>query len=283
MVDATPGHVGDVQQAVDAAQVNERTVFGDVLDHAVDRLTFGQVRDDFGALFGAALFQDGATRHDDVAAATVHLQDLERLLQTHQRAGIAHGAHIDLRTGQEGDGTAQVDREAALDATEDGAFDALFAFVGLLQTVPGFLAAGLLTADRRFAAGVLDAVQIDLDLVADLDAGLFAGIGKFLQIDAAFHLVADVDDGLACLDGNDAAFDNAALVGGVNLEAFIQKGLELLHGRFSAHTYSVSFVSVFRPDGWLRRSLWCRWGNAKGSRHDARPVGMRSVLTMSPV
>jgi hypothetical protein len=34
VADTAPGHVGDVQQTVDAAEVDERTVFGDVLDHA---------------------------------------------------------------------------------------------------------------------------------------------------------------------------------------------------------------------------------------------------------
>ena len=33
VVDAAPGHVGDVQQAVDAAEVDEGAVVGDVLDH----------------------------------------------------------------------------------------------------------------------------------------------------------------------------------------------------------------------------------------------------------
>ena len=32
MVDAPPGDVGDVQQAVDAAEVDERAIVGDVLD-----------------------------------------------------------------------------------------------------------------------------------------------------------------------------------------------------------------------------------------------------------
>jgi hypothetical protein len=36
MVDAAPRDVGDVQQAVDAAQIDERTVVGDVLDDAFD-------------------------------------------------------------------------------------------------------------------------------------------------------------------------------------------------------------------------------------------------------
>jgi hypothetical protein len=36
MLDALPGHVGDVQQAVDAAQIHEGAVVGEVLDHALD-------------------------------------------------------------------------------------------------------------------------------------------------------------------------------------------------------------------------------------------------------
>jgi hypothetical protein len=242
MVDAAPGHVGDVQQAVHTAQVNEGTVFGDVLDHAVDHLTFGQVADDFGALFGAAFFQDRAARDDDVAATTVHLQDLERLLHAHQRASVTHRTDVNLRTGQEGDSAPQVDREAALDPTEDRAIDALLGGIGLFQTVPGFLAAGLLTADLGFATSVLDAVQIDLDGVAHVDVGLLTGVGEFFQVDAAFHLVADIDDGLARLDRDDLAFDDSALFGGVDLEAFLQQGFEVFHACFSAHIDQFPFL-----------------------------------------
>ena len=38
VVHTAPCHVGDVQQAVNAAQVNECTVFSDVLDHTVNRI-----------------------------------------------------------------------------------------------------------------------------------------------------------------------------------------------------------------------------------------------------
>ena len=38
VVDAAPAHVGDVEQAVDAAEVDERAVLGDVLDDALDDL-----------------------------------------------------------------------------------------------------------------------------------------------------------------------------------------------------------------------------------------------------
>ncbi len=165
---------------------------------------------------------------------------------THQRASVAHRADIDLRAGQERNGAAKIDGKAALDATEDGAFDALFLLVGFFQTIPGFLAAGLVTADRGFATGVLDPVKEDLDLIADGDFGGFTGICEFFQIDAAFHLVADIDDGLSRLDGDDLAFDNGPFVGRVDLEAFFQKGFEFFHSCFSAHAYLVPFQTFIR-------------------------------------
>src|SRR5262249_59045859 len=41
VVDAAPGHVGDVEQAVDATQIDEGAIVGDILDHAVDHLALG--------------------------------------------------------------------------------------------------------------------------------------------------------------------------------------------------------------------------------------------------
>ena len=128
MVDAAPCHVGDVQQAVDAAEVDERTVVGDVLDDAFDNLAFFEVLHDLRTLFGAALFEHGAARHDDVAAAAIHLEDLEGLRVVHQRGDVADRADVDLAARQEGHGAVEVDGEAALDLVEDDAFDALAAW-----------------------------------------------------------------------------------------------------------------------------------------------------------
>src|SRR6201999_136312 len=80
VIDAAPGDIGDVQQAVDAAEVHERTVIGDVLDHAVDDLALFEVLHQLLALLGARLLQHGAAGHDDVAAPAIHLEDLERLI-----------------------------------------------------------------------------------------------------------------------------------------------------------------------------------------------------------
>src|SRR5206468_6343310 len=141
VVDPAPGDIGDVEQAIDAAEVNERTVIGDVLDHAVDHLTFFEVLHQFLALLGAGLFENRAARHHDVAAAAIHLENLERLRVVHQRSDVADRSDIDLRTRQEGDSAVEIDGEAALDLVEDDAVNLLVVVEGLLELAPAFLAA----------------------------------------------------------------------------------------------------------------------------------------------
>src|SRR5690606_20610545 len=213
MVDATPCHVGDVQQAINAAEVDERAVIGDVLDHALDNLALFEVLHDLRALLGAALFQHGAARNHDVAATAIHLEDLEGLRIVHERGDIADRPNVHLAARQEGHCAVEIDREAALDLIEDDAFYALALVELLLEAHPALLAASLLAAEHGFAQGVLDALDIDFDRIAHLEAailGVLALGAEFLQRDTAFHLEADVDNGHVLLDGgNDTAHDLA--------------------------------------------------------------------------
>ena len=71
-------------------------------------------------------------------------------------------------TGQERHGAVEIDGEAALDAAEDHAGDAGLFVEGALELDPAFLAAGLVARQHGFAQRVLDPLEIDLDLVADL-------------------------------------------------------------------------------------------------------------------
>ena len=175
VIDPAPGDIGDVQQAVDAAEVDERTVIGDVLDDAVDDLTLFEVLHQFLALLGAGLFEHRAARHHDVAAAAIHLEDLERLRIVHQRRDVADRADVDLRARQEGHRAVEIDGEAALDLVEDDAVDLLVVVEGLLELAPAFLAARLVARQHGFAERILDAVEEHLDLVADLEVALAAG------------------------------------------------------------------------------------------------------------
>src|SRR5690606_29533962 len=206
------------------------TVVGDVLDHAVDNLALFELLDDFRTLFGARLFEDRTARHDDIAAALVHLQDLERLRHVHQRPDVADRTDVDLRTRQEGHGTFEVDGEAALDLVEDDAFDALVVVVLLFELDPALFAAGLLAAEDGLADGVLDAVDIDLDFRAHLDGAVTAGSAEFLERNAPLGLETDVDDGEILLDRDHLALDHGAFQRLVVEERVHQHGLEIVLG-----------------------------------------------------
>ncbi len=59
MFDPLPSHVGDVQQTVYTAEINERPVVGQVLDDALDRVAFLQLFEQRLALRGVLLFDHG--------------------------------------------------------------------------------------------------------------------------------------------------------------------------------------------------------------------------------
>src|SRR3954452_15018528 len=231
VIDPPPGDIGDVKQAIDAAEFNERTVIGDVLDHAVDHLTFFEVLHQFLALLGAGLFENRAARHHDVAAAAVHLQNLERLRVVHQRGDVADRANVDLRARQEGDRAVEVDREAALDLVEDDAVNLLVVVEGLLELAPAFLAARLVARQHGFPERILDPVEEDLDFVANLEIAFAAGAGEFAQRDAALGLQADVDDGHVLFNRNYNALDDGAFLQIAAGEGLVQHRSEIVTGR----------------------------------------------------
>ena len=75
VADAAPAHVGDVQQAVDAAQVDEGAEVGDVLDGALADLADVDLLEQLLLLRLARDLDQLAAADDDVAPALVDLED----------------------------------------------------------------------------------------------------------------------------------------------------------------------------------------------------------------
>src|SRR3954469_25642977 len=144
MREAPPAHVGDVQQAVETAEIDERAVVGEVLDGAVHDGAFGEVLERLGAKLGLLLVKDLFTRNDYVAALLVEFYDAYFQLGALHGVEVAHGLQVNLRTGQERARAAEIDGEAALYALDDDGFDRLLFVVRLLDVVPGFEALRLL-------------------------------------------------------------------------------------------------------------------------------------------
>src|SRR5262245_39156544 len=255
MSDAPPCHLGDVQQAVDAAEVDEGAIVGDVLDHALNDLTLFQPRHDLAALLGARLFEHRAARHDDVAAAAVHFQDLEGLRHVHQRRHVADRPDVDLATRQESDGAVEIDGEAAFDAVEDHAFDALAGLVFFLEPRPALLAARFFARQHGLAHGVLDALEIDVDLVAHGKVGGTAGDAKFFQGNAALGLEADIDHRNVLLDPDDGALDDVTFLQRRGGQRLFKQGRELVVARMADASLRFVHKNSLVPSNRIPRPL----------------------------
>ena len=167
MPDAAPRHVGDVEQAVDAAQIDERAVVGDVLDDALEDLAFGERLERVLLLLGVLLFEERLARQHDVAALLVDLDDAHAQLLAAQRVEVADRTHVDLRPGQER-ADADVHREPALDPLDDAADDDLAFRIGLLDLVPDLHLLGFFAREDDVAFAVFRALEQHVDDVAGL-------------------------------------------------------------------------------------------------------------------
>jgi hypothetical protein len=123
MVNTLPGHVGDVQQAVDTTEVDECAVVGQVLDDALDDCALFEILEQLFTLFTVLCLDNCTARNDNVVALLVELDDLEFEVLVFEVRGIANRADIDKRARQEAADLAEVDGETALDLAGDAAVE----------------------------------------------------------------------------------------------------------------------------------------------------------------
>src|SRR5256885_4193414 len=97
MTDAAPAHVGDVQQTVDAAEIDEGAEVGEVLDRAAADLALGDLAEELPLHVLALLLDELAPRDHDVHAALVDLDDRALDLLADELADVGLAADRDLR------------------------------------------------------------------------------------------------------------------------------------------------------------------------------------------
>ena len=212
VVHATPCDVGDMQQAVDAAEIHERTVIGDVLDDAVNDLALFEVLHQFLTLFGAGLFENRAARHHDVAAAAIILRIWNGCELFISGATSRIGRMSTWERGRKATAPSRSTVKPPLTWLKmtPWTFSLLLkAFSSLPQLSS---ATGFVTRQHGFAERIFDPVEKHFDLVANLEFAFAAGHGEFTQRHAAFRLQADVDDGHVLFNRDNNALDDGAFL-----------------------------------------------------------------------
>ena len=194
-----------MDETVDATEVDEHTIAGDVLDHAFEDLTLLELADDLGLLGFEFVLDKGFVRHNHVLELLVDLHDFEFHHAVNKHVVVTNGLDIDLAAGQEGFEAEHFDDEATLGAALDITVDDLAAFVGLVDAVPRFEQLSLLVREDELAVGTFLVLNVDFNLVAHLQVGVGT---EFSNRDNTIRLEADVDDHFAVGDGHHGAFDD---------------------------------------------------------------------------
>ena len=216
MVDVRPRELGDVDQAVDPVEVDERAEVDDVGDLALDDQAWLQPLEDRLALLLALLLQHRAAREHHVVAGAVELDHLALDVLAQVLVEVRHAPDVDERGGQEA-AHPEVDDQAALDDLDHGADDRLAGLGGGLDAAPGALEPRALLGQDQPAVLVLLGEDQRVDLLADLD--LLRGVDRLADRqlaggDDALALVPDVDEDLVLVDPHHLARDDVALVEG---------------------------------------------------------------------
>lgn len=234
---ASPGEVGDVDKAVDAAQVDECAVADDVLDGAFEYLAFLELGDDFFLLSFEFGFDEGLVGYNDVFVFFVDFGHFEFHGLAHVHIVVADGLNVDLRSGEEGFDAEYVDNHAAFGAAFDKAFDDFVVGKCGADAFPSACCTSFLVGEDELTLLVFLVFDEYLYSVADFDVGVVA---EFAHGDDAVALVADVNHCFALVQGDDGTFDYILVLDGV--ERFVIGTGEFL-ARFGAGGFAV-FVGI---------------------------------------
>ena len=90
-----PAQLGDVHEAVHAAEIDERAEVHDRRDHALADLTRLEVGEELVALLALRLLEVRASGEHDVVAVLVELDDLGVEVPADERVQVAHPAQVD--------------------------------------------------------------------------------------------------------------------------------------------------------------------------------------------
>jgi hypothetical protein len=195
---AVVGEVGEVDQAVDAADVDERAEGHDLADGALDGLALGQRAAELGGVGLAFLVEDVATGEHDVAAAdALDADDLALELLADEDGEIGHAVDRHLAGGHEGRVVGQFTLKAALADAGDAGLDDLTG----LERFPRRLAdrAGERADEQAFAR--LELVDHHLDGPAH--RGQRRLVGVLHARDDAELLGAELEEDVGWPDGDD--------------------------------------------------------------------------------
>ena len=136
MVDTAPREVGDVDETVQTAEIDECTVGNDVLDSTFQDLADFEFADDLSLLGFDFSLDESLVGNDNVLVVVVDLDNLELHSLANIHIEVADLLDIDLGTRQKGFDTEDVHDETAFGLALDITGDNLLVVVCFIDALP---------------------------------------------------------------------------------------------------------------------------------------------------
>ena len=213
VLNAFPRHVGDVQQTINAAQVNECAVVSEVLNDTFDFHAFLQVFQQliaFCAVFG---FDNGTTGNNNVVTLLVQLDYFELKLFAFQVQSVTNWTNVYQRTWQERTNTIQLNSEATFNFAVDNTDHSFSFFVSFFQRDPCFVTFSFLTRKQGFTEAVFYCVQSNVNFVTNLDFQLALGVFELLCRNGGLRFQTGVNQYYVFVDSNNNTANDGTRAG----------------------------------------------------------------------
>ena len=209
IADTAPSHVGDVQQAIDTAEVDECAEVCDILDHTLANLIGFDFWEQLFLEVFALIFKQFTPADDDIATGFINFKDFALNTAVDVVTDIRGSANINLRGWKEHI-DANVYQQATLDFLGDQTDDDISFFVLGDNHFPFFLTLCFSIAKQNVACFVFNGFKKDLNIFASFGHNDFARsfIKPFIKRDYAFAFVADVNNNIIAFDTGNTPFDN---------------------------------------------------------------------------
>ncbi len=155
---AAPAHVGDMEQAIHAIQIDERSEIGDVLDDAFADLPRLDALQQVAALLVPLFLDELPARQDDVLAVQIDLEDLEIVGLAQILVEVLGRLDVDVRCREEGVDP-DADDETPLDLGLDAAGNDRALRTFLENVIPVLLLLRQIVGDDGIAVLVFELLE----------------------------------------------------------------------------------------------------------------------------
>ena len=272
-----------MQQAVDAAQIHERAVAGDVLHHAAHDLSLGHRFQHGLPLRRHLLVQNRAPADHHVAALAIHLQHADGEFAVFPFVQVAHRMQIGLRRRQKC-AHADVHHQAALDVIHDFSGDVGLVAVGLFNLGPGAAPLHALVGQQHHPFLAI-AGALDFHRLPDHQRERPIQFREFLRGNQPFGLAAQIHDHAQIGDRHDLARFDFAFRRRLMRRGVLLHELFHLRVRFRRRLAGIqrgfhhfAHVGMFDGGSAIRRGHRLRRSHGNGGRLGGQAVQQRQLV-----